>query len=125
MRFHSNPQVYHYYNFNNTYVPHHQSGPGENAGNKEVKSIEIQVSPERLAEGGQKDVSHEIEVEGKKRRGRRKRHEEVSKNEEEKNQPVKSEGSNNSFDWMRAGAQYPYMPYPPHFYPPYGLNPHE
>ena len=39
---------------------------------------------------------------GKKRRGRRRRHEEV---QEDKNQNVKSEGSNNSgYDWMRAAG---------------------
>jgi hypothetical protein len=124
-----NLQNNYYYNFNNTYVPQHAAaaavGTDVSSGNtsannqqKEVKSIEIQVSPERLVETAEVGAGGVV---GKKRRKRRKRQAEV-KQEEAHALPIKAEGSSSTFDWMRAG-QYPYYPYSGPYYPPYGVPP--
>ena len=124
-----NLQNNYYYNFNNTYVPHHTAaavvGTDVSSGNtsannpqKEVKSIEIQVSPERLVEANEVGDAGAV---GKKRRKRRKRQAEV-KQEEAQALPIKAEGSSSTFDWMRAG-QYPYYSYSGPYYPPYGVPP--
>ena len=126
-----NLQNNYYYNFNNTYVPQHAGGAAAvgtdvSSGNvsannpqKEVKSIEIQVSPERLVEAGEVGAGG---VAGKKKRKRRKRAADV-KQEQAQAQSFNLEGLNNTYDWMRAG-QYPYYPYSGPYYPPYGVPPH-
>lgn len=85
---------------------------------KEVKSIEIQVSPERLVEAGDVGAGG---VAGKKKRKRRKRAADV-KQEQAQPLPINFDGLNNTYDWMRAG-QYPYYPYSAPYYPPYGVPP--